>query len=94
MAPSAVNPVRHSSCAMAGIPKALPATTSDWSRDSFAAPSATLTGAVPYTRVRCPSPPSMASGQGRSSEVNSVSMGATSCASGSGAGRSPSAGSQ
>ena len=52
----AASPVRHSSCTMAGMPCRPAAMIWRWLRATARAPSAGVTGAVPYTRVSCPIP--------------------------------------
>ena len=47
VAPAAMSPTRHSSCAIAGIPNRDRATRSRWKRASARAPSAATTGLVP-----------------------------------------------
>ncbi len=52
----ASSPVRHSSCTMAGMPSRLAAMIWRCRPASARAPSAGLTGVVPYGRVSCPTP--------------------------------------
>src|SRR5580693_5710200 len=60
VAPQVKKPVRHSSWATAGMPNRFAATTRACSSASFLRPSSGPAGAVPNTRVSCPSPPAMA----------------------------------
>ncbi len=57
----AASPVRHSSCTSAGIPSRVSVRSRLCSAHSQDARSTGSTGRVPYTRVRCPRPCSVAS---------------------------------
>ncbi len=70
-------PVRHSSCAIAGMPKRLAATICPCNVASARAPAAGLTGRVPKTRVSWPRPSRMSSVSGGSSPGKSSCIGAT-----------------
>ena len=59
----AVNPARHSSCAIAGMPNRLAAMISRWIRASASAPCRAVTGAVPNGLVSWPSPSRMSPAQ-------------------------------
>ena len=60
----ASSPVRHSSCTMAGMPSRPAAMIWRCRPASARAPSAGLTGAVPYGRVSCPTPSLISVAQG------------------------------
>src|SRR5581483_5586244 len=61
VAPRAMNPVRHSSCTIAGMPRRVSSTRRRCNPLTMRAPSAAATGALPNGRVTCPSPCSMRS---------------------------------
>ena len=77
MAPQAANPVRHSSCATAGMPNRLLAAIRACSPASACIPAAAGTGRLPYTRVSWPSPFLMSSSSGGCSSLNWSCIGAT-----------------
>jgi len=77
VARQAAKPVRHSSCAMAGMPNRLAATIRCCSAARASLPTAGGTGRVPNTRVSCPRPSWNKSSSGGSSSLNSCCMGAT-----------------
>jgi hypothetical protein len=74
----AVKPDRHSSCARAGMPSLDPVTMLCWVRASAWAARVGSTGAVPKTRVSCPSPCRTSSSQAGSGSAISCWAGATS----------------
>ena len=51
VAPIVVNPVKHSSCTTAGIPKRVSLVSLVWAFTTFLMPSFTVVGKVPKTRV-------------------------------------------
>ena len=73
----AAKPVRHSSCATAGMPNRLAATIWAWSSARVRIPSAGGTGRVPNTRVSWPRPSPISSVSGASGAANSPCIGAT-----------------
>ena len=73
----AVNPARHSSWAMAGMPNRPAATIWRCARASASAPSRAVTGLVPNGRVSWPSPSRMSSGQSAAPSSISSWSGAT-----------------
>ena len=75
---TSVNPVRHSSWTSAGMPSREPSRTTRCWRTSSAAPSAAVTGALPKTRVRWPSPCRLAASSDRDlPAANTSCIGAT-----------------
>ncbi len=74
----AASPVRHSSCAIAGMPRREPATMPRWVAARTRAPVSGSTGAVPKTRVRWPRPGRVSTSHGGSGSANSCWWGATS----------------
>ena len=77
VAVQAAKPVRHSSCATAGMPNRLAATTCACRSRSVRTASAGATGRVPNTRVSWPRPSRMSSVNGASGARNSPCIGAT-----------------
>ncbi len=78
VAPQAAKPVRHSSCATAGMPSLLASATLACSEASALIPAAAVTGRVPNTRVSWPSPFLISSSNGGWSWVKNWScIGAT-----------------
>ena len=77
VAVQAAKPVRHSSCATAGMPNLLAATTCACTSRSVRAASAGGTGRVPNTRVSWPRPARMSSANGASEARKSPCIGAT-----------------
>jgi hypothetical protein len=77
VAPNVMNPVRHSSCATAGIPNRPDAVTCRCSEASRSIPASAVTGAVPYTRVSWPSPWAPTSSRPGAGPPSSSSIGAT-----------------
>jgi len=77
VAVQAAKPVRHSSCATAGMPNRLAATTCACSSRSVRTASAGGTGRVPNTRVSCPSPSPTSSANGVRGVPKSPCIGAT-----------------
>jgi len=73
----AAKPVRHSSCAMAGMPNRLAATIRCCRPARASMPAAGGTGRVPNTRVSWPMPSRNRSSMGGSSALNSCCMGAS-----------------
>ena len=77
VAVQAAKPVRHSSCATAGMPNLLAATICACSSRSVRTASSGGTGRVPNTRVSWPRPSWMSSANGASWARNSPCIGAT-----------------
>ena len=70
--------MRHSSWTIAGMPRREPSITVRCWRTSSAAPSAGVSGRLPYTRVRWPSPCLLASASGVAAPAaNTSCIGAT-----------------